>query len=892
LIDLLLTEEKSYEAINRKSCRAVFAQGTGLTTALCYLQRFEEKILSVLATALHNVFFFLSSLYIRRPTTTMPDSRNEKSGKKRKIENLQKMQPIKEETTTTTSSMGWAYLPRAQLPPSSDFFPVEKFVSNAISSRHNNNHSSSTTTEEERKTAMLGYRAILDLFRKCDDLPLLTKVLLALRTSGNGTTMNQICSGGRIHSQLIHLLFRLNPFNPLGNDEENTTNDFNLVDAHLNLIVTLVSANTIFLTPALNALWGLIMNTEPALPLENEMNKNDHQKQCNDAIVVDGATTKKESNPQIGDDDKEKKRLIKQKQNSRLHGTLFKILHLVPKGKSELFPIVSSCFPFKLIPLQKQIHYVKQCFLLLQYVPTLQQQLFELVIDKCLEMDVEIRIGNDGVVKLEEKNNNNENDLENTADKDGPDDNDSKKKNDNKQRIEEMAEKLDSLMLLLFQHLQSNNKQMPTQQLYKMILPAFDSIILTTHRSKYVQFVILFLCGLDHDMSSSSCINDDGNITLEQPKLYREFAAKLIDIILDPYRATVTRQSATCYLASFVSRASFVCAETACESVVALLRFAEAYMDKYPTEASARKKWKGVSFEGKGRLEMHSLFYTVCQAAFYIMAFRGKECIHYFRNASKVHHEIDGDFSSAEFVLSGSNSNLMHIDICTERWTRLCSHHLQPLRNCLESVRGEFLILSDRFDFIEDSVIRKLVIEDRQMSSGLQNKKSSTKKSSVIRTAATLERKRLNGVGGLGRGMNPLDSFFPFDPYLLQRSYAFVEPYYRQWERSSVDSVDTSATLKEEKDSIIDGDEDITSDDSGSDDDEIEMNRDDDDDNSDDDDDADEHRKHDISSSNSPSIDNKRSEDDVILPDVSTNKDTWMKELKRARALSIADDCW
>merc|ERR1711976_145058 len=60
------------------------------------------------------------------------------------------------------------------------------------------------------------------------------------------------------------------------------------------------------------------------------------------------------------------------------------------------------------------------------------------------------------------------------------------------------------------------------------------------------------------------------------------------------------------------------------------------------------------------------------------------------------------------------------------------------------------------------------------------------------------ERRRLaaGGVGGLGKGSNPLDSFFPFDPYLLRRSYDFVEPHYRDWCGSC--TVDDLEDVKEE----------------------------------------------------------------------------------------------
>jgi RNA polymerase I-specific transcription initiation factor RRN3 len=81
-------------------------------------------------------------------------------------------------------------------------------------------------------------------------------------------------------------------------------------------------------------------------------------------------------------------------------------------------------------------------------------------------------------------------------------------------------------------------------------------------------------------------------------------------------------------------------------------------------------------------------------------------------------------------------------------------------------------------------------------------------RSSIISTAATQEKKRLDGgVGGLGKGSNPLDSYFPFDPYLLQESYPFVHPYYRNWEDCilSIEDIvkDTAAEGSEEADTNV-----------------------------------------------------------------------------------------
>lgn len=40
---------------------------------------------------------------------------------------------------------------------------------------------------------------------------------------------------------------------------------------------------------------------------------------------------------------------------------------------------------------------------------------------------------------------------------------------------------------------------------------------------------------------------------------------------------------------------------------------------------------------------------------------------------------------------------------------------------------------------------------------------------------------RVTKAGGLGRGSNPLDSFFPFDPYLLRRSHVYIASLYNTW---------------------------------------------------------------------------------------------------------------
>jgi RNA polymerase I-specific transcription initiation factor RRN3 len=431
----------------------------------------------------------------------------------------------------------------------------------------------------------------------------------------------------------------------------------------------------------------------------------------------------------------------------RLHAAIASIIRICPKGQTELYPIMSSNTPFRTRPEAQLTFYYKQCLHVVRYVPSIQGKVLQLIVDKCLEMDVEIRIDDGGVASI-------------ILDKDG-----TAAENDDaifeldevnatvaapleKQLdVDEMANKLDSLMLLVFQYSEqyASGNASAVQQLYATYTQIFESAILITHKSKFVQFLVFYTCGLESAQQG---------VTTEST-LDRDFCAKLIDILLDPYRATITRQSGACYLASFVSRSTFVCDETVCESVSALLRWAEAYLqslDQYTMLAA----------DSRGQCSLHSLFYTVCQSAFYIMCFRGVRAMDFFQKAAA---ETDAMIHPDE------------IDICRERWNNLCSHPLQPLKFCLESVRSEFLQLSKLYDLIDSQYLDKLVQDNVRMAST-----KCLKKAVPIKTPFTLESARQKGgVGGLGQGRNPLESFFPFDPYLLRRSHSYVEPFYNHW---------------------------------------------------------------------------------------------------------------
>lgn len=134
--------------------------------------------------------------------------------------------------------------------------------------------------------------------------------------------------------------------------------------------------------------------------------------------------------------------------------------------------------------------------------------------------------------------------------------------------------------------------------------------------------------------------SDSSNNSHDAILLYRLFATKLIDMMFDPTRSIMIRQTSSCYLASYICRAQYVCTETAWEAVVALLRWAETYTNKYQNGRHSRSHSNHNNHidddndndddtNRDDQCNLHALFYTVCQSAFYIMCFRGKDDQHH-----------------------------------------------------------------------------------------------------------------------------------------------------------------------------------------------------------------------------------------------------------------------
>ncbi|XP_007568372.1 RNA polymerase I-specific transcription initiation factor RRN3-like [Poecilia formosa] len=206
--------------------------------------------------------------------------------------------------------------------------------------------------------------------------------------------------------------------------------------------------------------------------------------------------------------------------------------------------------------------------------------------------------------------------------------------------------------------------------------------------------------------------------------LAEAFLDHLWKVLQNPTQPAILRQAAAGYMGSFMARAKFVPVLTVRACLDLLLTWIHAYIDSQ--DSSGRQVCCDIS--------LHGPFYAACQAVFYTLVFRHRAMLE--ANMKK----------GLEYLQS---LNLERLVMC----------QLNPLKVCLPSVTSMFAAITRKYQ-----VVFCYTIIERNNRQVLP----------VVRSSA--------GGDGVTTNTNPLDSFFPFDPYLLKRSGQLIEPLYQAWD--------------------------------------------------------------------------------------------------------------
>ncbi|KAJ3295089.1 hypothetical protein HK104_003021 [Borealophlyctis nickersoniae] len=448
----------------------------------------------------------------------------------------------------------------------------------------------------------------------------------------------------------------------------------------------------------------------------------------------------------------------------RIHAILSSIVRIIPTGPTFMLPLLAENFPHKREELSVQVHYVRNIFRILEYAPVLRDKALALIIDRVLQIDVDIQI------ELEEMDEEVWEDVQRAvfnADAGGnPDthihplpshtplfdangralptelesdsDDDIDFDSDDEEGISPVAieikptvEKLDAMLRLVLQFLKDYRVKRPDedlQELFAGLLDVFDAAVLSTHRMRCAQFIWFYAASLHVDFPGY-------------------FVTALVRRGLDDQTPDMIRVSAIAYLGSFLAR--FVCVDLPfVRDVLGLLNnWAGQYVDQYEDGKAADP-------------ERHGPFYAVVQAVVYVFCFRWE----------KLLEREDGTVMRGRWPAELVGFHRV-----------LTSAKFMPLKICSRSICEEFNRLTrtqeifNYFQYMDGPTVLS-----RHASSTSLKSQDTTSDANIPPAPAS----PTNGHGTSGattRTVERLEAFFPFDPLPLPASKRFIEHIYMEW---------------------------------------------------------------------------------------------------------------
>jgi RNA polymerase I-specific transcription initiation factor RRN3 len=186
-----------------------------------------------------------------------------------------------------------------------------------------------------------------------------------------------------------------------------------------------------------------------------------------------------------------------------VHDANFQILRIFPASSGCLSRLLQDNFPHKRLSAATHATYLRNVLRIVTCAPALQNDVLRCVVGKCIQLDVDIKMDDLGEDEEEED----EvvpfqmDEMEDTAAG-----GDSKHE---KSAAETETEKLDEMMDLLFAFIKrqcsdrSEAGRKQAENIFKILMRIFHSMILTTHNSKFVQYLMFFICSLNPEFTDA-----------------------------------------------------------------------------------------------------------------------------------------------------------------------------------------------------------------------------------------------------------------------------------------------------------------------------------------------------------------------------------------------------
>ncbi|KAF8351692.1 RNA polymerase I-specific transcription initiation factor RRN3 [Amanita rubescens] len=529
----------------------------------------------------------------------------------------------------------------------------------------------------------------------------------------------------------------------------------------------------------------------------------------------------------------------------RLHELLMHLLSLIPTLSSTLQPLLVRNFPHKRQNQIAQATYIRNILRISSYCPEAAEKILSTIIDRAIQIDVEIQVEIEELEEEEEKgqqedvfeidpfdmvigegddsSSESENEAEDAGFSDlssGPEDNDEDTPElpTNVRHIQEMVKKLDVILNLLFgyfsrTHASTSNLASSALDLFPLtplpelpplspslstapptptltpspptlaetlikratplappdllrsqfhtLLSIFDRTILRTFKSRYTQFLIFWFTSLDPEFADlfQGMLVDRALFATDATLLNPSADGTNENAVISSMAPTVTRAAAASYIGSFVSRANFVDRVATRHVVGVLCEFLRAHLDAVD---EAVREWGTAAVTGDGASggvdrAQNTVFYAVAQAVFLIFCFRWRDLLEDAEGQEDVSANVVG-----KKWLPGLNV-LQRVVTCV----------LNPLKVCSSNVVMQFARVAHTTDFLYCYSI----LESNKRADFKSSNSSPPKMSLSVHPAVQFG----DSIAA------ELNTFFPFDPYRLQRSSSYIQEIYREWSSVAID---------------------------------------------------------------------------------------------------------
>ncbi|KDR09373.1 hypothetical protein L798_00940, partial [Zootermopsis nevadensis] len=371
------------------------------------------------------------------------------------------------------------------------------------------------------------------------------------------------------------------------------------------------------------------------------------------------------------------------------HTVLRVLLQVMPMACNILVQVMIKNFPYLRRPSHEQECFVYNMLRVIEYQPRLRLEVLLIIFKRLVALDV--YAPKVEVLDHEEAEECFEMDIEEAE---------ANKVSAQVQQLgmrHPIANNLDIAMVQLFMYLHSEchggEKQLDwerTKQLYHDLVTVFEQVVLSTHATHHVQFLLFYICSFRVTVAES-------------------FLNFLWHKVVSPSMPSIVRQSAIMYMGSMLCRASYINISLLKASVAEMSAWVHTYISSQDGLECANSD-----------VRVHSVFYTVCQTLFYVIAFR--------------HHDLVHSKKNLAFLQS---LNLTKIVTC----------RLNPLKVCLPVVAQNFATVTRTYQL---AYCYSVLQHNARYSMPVVHQDD---KGYAVNRDSTL-----------------LDTFFPFDPFVLRRS--------------------------------------------------------------------------------------------------------------------------